>query len=599
MLNSNYKSSIQPRKNDHVFSRVPKNNAVEYSTFKRDHRYLTAINTDYLYPILIDEVVPGDIFKCKARHLGRLLTPIHPFMDNLKMRTFYFYVPTRLVWNNTKYFYGEKKWGNNDLNDYTNNEYQIPMLNSGETGVEFGSIFDYAGIPPGVPNLEFSAIPFRGINLVRNEFFMDQNIQEYFPVGGVYNDDGTYNIDTAYGDSDDINHYKLFKITKAHDYFTSMLPMQQLGEPVTMPLSPDPAPVVGTGETLGIYGAYPDGMRTYGLTAGHHTHDGVNSYFAPANPATSLGVPMGSSTSQAIANTVNTVYGVTEDPNLSGLQALLNQVTGFSINDFRILMQLQALKELSLRGGHRYREYIKNHFNVSISDARIDIPEYLGGYTVNFNTIPVASTSGNNENPQGNLSAFSVTDVTTRHAFSKAFEEPGYVIGLCAVVSDNSYQQGLQRFWSRKNLMDFYDPYLANISEQAVNMRELLAQGNNVTNTAGEIVDETVAGYQEAWADMRFKPNLITGKMRSTAPDTLDVWHLAQELEPTIIDGENVGVPLNEDFIESNTPIERVLAVTGTEENPQPAIYLDTYFDYKCTREMPLYSVPSSLIGRL
>lgn len=575
----NYKSSIQPSRKQHVFSRAPKNDAVTYSTFDRSHRHLTTHDADYLIPIYVDEVYPGDIFKMNCRHLSRLLTPIHPFMDRVQMKIFFFYCPNRLVWKHSKEFFGERR--RNDEKSLKT-EYQVPMLNSGTEGVKEGSIFDYAGIPINVPNLEFSSLPFRAMNLAYNEFFRDENLCDWLPVGGVKGSDGEYDLDSEFGDSDDISNYNLFKIAKKHDYFTSCLPWQQKGEPVSIMISDNQElPVYGNGKDI----IFQDTLTSGNPPSGYH---------------------------YMIHNTSTNNIGVTDSSGQTGMRfptepsgyslgyAKLSGVAGFPISDFRTMLQLQALKELDARCGTRYKEYVKGHFNVTVSDATLDRPEYLGGYTIDLNVIPVASTSGNDIDPQGNLAAFAVTDTNTRHAFSKAFEEHGFVIGFAVCRSEQSYQQGLERFWSRKNKYDFYDPMLANISEQAVKMKEILAQGADVKDSSGEAVDEKTFGYQEAWAELRYKPNYITGKMRSTSTASLDVWHLAPKLEAQKDSetGENLGIPLNQEFIESNTPIDRVIAVTGTEDNPEPQFYTDNYFDLKCTRELPLYSVPAYLTGR-
>lgn len=573
-------ASIVPYKQDHLFSRTPSNDAIEYSTFDRSHRYLSAFDSDVCIPMYIDEVYPGDIFQCTARHLTRLLTPVHPFMDTLSLDMLYFYVPDRLIWNNWKAFMGERR--RND-DDSFNKEYQVPMLNSGSAGVAVGSIFDYAGIPPEVPNIEFSALPFRAMNLCYNEWLRDENLATWLPVGGSKDVNDDYDPDTEFGDSDDIDNYKLFKRAKKHDYFTSALPWQQKGTPQSLSIGKT-APVIGSGNmSIGL----TDGAGNFGAVYLSDNADaiaaGVSAYGAALN--TRCGVGTEPRDRYAI--------GLTTDPDKSGIIADLQNVTGFTISDLRVSIQLQALKELDARCGTRYKEIIKGHFNVTVSDATLDRPEYLGGYSVPFNVIPVANTSGNDTDPQGNLAAFAVAN-GEYHAFSKAFEEHGFVIGLGCVRSVNSYQQGLQRFWSRKNKYDFYDPLLANISEQSIKMKEILAQDGTLTNSSGVIVNEITFGYQEAWADLRYKPNMITGKMRSQVTGSLDVWHLAQQLAPTIDNGENLGIPLNQDFIDSTTPVNRVIAIQN-----EPQFFSDNFFSLRCTREMPLYSVPSFLLGRI
>lgn len=572
-------NTSMPLTREEVFSRVPKSSAVTYSTFNRDHRHLTTMDASYMYPLFVDEVYPGDIFELSGRHLNRLLASVKPFMDNLYTRYFFFYCPSRLVWKNWKAFMGERRRPDEKIED----RYQVPMLNSGATGVAEGSIFDYAGIPINVPNLEFSALPFRAINLCYNEWFRDENLSAWLNVGGS----GTSEDDlreSEFGDSDQLSNYNLFRISKKHDYFTSSLPFQQLGVPQSISIGTT-APVVGNGMTLGL----TDGTNTFGLN-GYNTSTQKFFTSSPDLYGASLGAS-GTVAANAYGGT-----GLSTDPEKSGMIADLTNVTGFTISDLRTSIQLQALKELNARMGHRYKEIIYGEFDVMVSDATLDRPEFLGSYTKYFNVIPVASTAETAENPQGNLSAFSFTDNGSSHGFVKAFEEHGYVIGFACTVTDQSYQQGLNRMWSRKNKYDYYTPLLADISEQAVKMKEILAQGADVVDANGDPVDEKTFGYQEAWAEMRYKPNMITGKMRSTATGSLDVWHLGTEFEPTEIEGENLGVPLNQDFIEDNTKenLERVLAVKG-----EPQIESDNYFNLLCTRELPIYSVPAYLLGRL
>lgn len=582
----NMTSSITPVTQQHVFSRVPHNNAVEYSTFDRAHRALGTFDQGYLIPLLVDEVYPGDIFKCTGRHLTRLLTPVHPFMDGITQSVQFFYCPSRLVWKNFKAFMGERL--RNDQQSIAE-VYQVPMLNTGSNGVAVSSIFDCAGISPLVPNVEFNALPFRAMNLIYNEWYRDENLADWLNIGGTVDSNGDYDLSTEFGDSDDINNYSLFKRAKRHDYFTSALPFQQKGVAQSISIGQS-APIVGNGMAIGL----TNGISDVGLAGAANTYNGTVNVNGTEIYGKDVGYIPGVNTG------VIGALGLTTDGTKSGMIADLTTVTGFTIADLRVAIQLQALKELDARGGTRYKEIIKSHFNVTVSDATLDRPEYLGGYDVPFNVIPVANTTGTASDPQGNLSAFAVTSNSERFGFSKAFEEHGYVIGFSSTRTTQTYQQGLERMWSRKNKYDFYDPMLANISEQPIKMKELLLQDGTIIGQSGEPVNEETFGYQEAWAELRYKPNRTFGLMRSQVPGSLDVWHLAQEFEPTIAeDGTNLGVPLNQDFIEENAPIDRVIAVPGTEENPQPQFYGDSWFDLKCTREIPLYSVPSFLLGRL
>lgn len=571
-------NTAYPLQKDAVFSRTPKSEAITYSTFDRSHRHLTAMDASYLYPLLIDEVYPGDVFELTGRHLNRLLASVKPFYDNLFTRFFFFYCPSRLVWKNWKAFMGERRRPDEKMEDL----YQVPMLNTGSTGISEGSIFDYGGVPINVPNLEFSALPYRAINLTYNEWFRDENLSDWLNVGGSGSTEDDLR-ESEFGDSDQLSNYNLFRISKKHDYFTSSLPFQQLGAPVSVSIGTE-APVIGNGMTLGL----TNGEVNYGLTSVSTSGVGFK------GQAVNYGRPVGSAVDSS--GVVSSSFGVTPDATKSGIIADLTAVTGFSVADFRTLIQLQALKELNARFGHRYKEIVYGEFNVLVSDATLDRPEFLGSYTKYFNVVPVASTAETESNPQGNLSAFSFTSNSPEFGFAKGFEEHGWLICLAATVTEQSYQQGLNRMYSRKNKYDFYTPLLADISEQAIKMKEILAQGENVVDANGDPVDEKTFGYQEAWAELRYKPNLITGKMRSTATGTLDVWHLGTKFDPTVIDGENLGVPLNQDFIEDNTRenLQRVLAVDG-----EPQIESDNYFFMKCTRELPLYSVPAFLTGRL
>ncbi|WGL31212.1 major capsid protein [Dipodfec virus UOA04_Rod_771] len=554
-------NTVAPITKDQVFSRVPKNDSVVYSTFDRSFRHLSAFDAGYLIPLFVDEVYPGDIYQLTGRHLNRLLASVHPFMDNLTFYAHFFYCPTRLIWDKFRAFMGERRRPEESITD----QYQVPMLNSGEKGVGIGTIFDYAGIPTGVPNLEFSALPFRAMNLCYNEWYRDENLCDWLNVGGLGD------AESEFGESDQLSNYNLFKRAKAHDYFTSALPFQQKGEAMSISIG-NTAPVHSPSgpEAVDWLKASTGKTSTYpfiSLISGTSHYD--------------LNCDFGSGTTNYSSFRPNLI-------------ADLQNVTGFTISDFRTAMQLQALKELNARSGTRYKEIINGEWNVTISDATLDRPEFLGSYNIPFNIVTVASTAETADNPQGNLSAYGITSNEAFHGFTKAFEEHGYVIGFVGVRTEQSYQQGLNRMWSRKNRYDFYTPMLANLSEQAIKMKEILAQGASVLTESGTPVDDETFGYQEAWAELRYKPNMVTGKMRSSDPQSLDVWHLASEFAPTIDNGQNLGIPLNQDFIDDNTDknLERVLAVKD-----EPQILSDNYFKLKCTRELPIYSVPAYLFG--
>ncbi|WGL31158.1 major capsid protein [Dipodfec virus UOA04_Rod_753] len=564
----NSSSTVAPRQ-QHVFSRVPKSDAVQYSTFDRSHTHKTAFNAGKLIPILVDEVIPGDIKRLYSRSLTRLATPVKPFMDNLYLDTHYFFIPNRLVFNKWKNLQGEQR----NPNDST--DFQVPMLNSGATGVDFESVFDYSGVPPKVPYLEFSCLPFRAMNLIWNEYYRDENLQNWRNVGGT----GTSQAPVdEFGETDQLSNYSLLPRGKRHDYFTSALPWQQKGDPVIMSLTGD-APVRGN-----ILDDQSKIQYVVPYNTNWHNSSSSDMQIPTANDSghlgTRLGVPMqkGHDSDQLL----NILVGQTLIPNL---HADLSNVSGISVADFRTAIQIQAIKELDARTGSRYVEKLKGQWRVTPSNAELQRPEYLGGNSVAFYTNPVANTSGNDTDPQGNLSAFSYAYNQTR-GFVKAFEEHGWVIGFISVRADLTYQQGLHRMFSRKKRFDFYEPLLANISEQPIKNKEIYAQGSNVKNAQGTNVDDDTFGYQEAWAEYRYYPNMITGKMRSQYPQSLDVWHLAQEFD---------GLPkLNSDFIEEKPPIDRVIAIQD-----EPQFISDNYFSMRDTREMPVYSVPSYLGSRI
>lgn len=522
------------------FANVPTSN-IPRSVFRRNHNLKTTINTDYLYPIYVDEALPSDTFVFHESLFARLSTPLTPVMDNLYLDTFYFAIPVRLVDKDFKRLMGERPFGD------IRNDYVAPMLNTGD-GVPSGSLSDYIGIPINVPNLEFSPWWHRAYNLVFNEFFRDENLVPARPVAGVH-EDGTVSDEV-------LSDYVLLRRGKRKDYFTGCLPWPQKGTPPALNFG-ESAPVFGNGSlrlqstsnydsvghfnTSAVSSSSPNGTVTYRLNSG-----------STAIPQTSaLGVvPTGE----------------------SGLYADLTQATAVTVNQLREAFAIQHFLEADARGGTRYIELVRQHFNTVSPDARQQRPEYLGGSSRPLSVQTVAQTSASTaDSPQGNLAAF----VTAQHSASwiKTFTEHTLILGLCNIRADLSYQQGLPRMFSRRTKFDFYWPELANLSEQTVLNKEIYAQGT--------YQDDEPFGYQERWAEYRYHPNMITGLFRSTAPLTLDYWHLAQKFDnlPT----------LSEDFISEHVPIDRVLAVSTSQA---PNMIVDGYFNVRCARPMPLYSVP-------
>jgi hypothetical protein len=498
------------------------------SSFNIQTAHKTTFDSGFLVPVYVDEVLPGDTFNLRMTAFARLATPLYPTMDNLHLDSFFFFVPNRLIWNNWQRFMGQQDNPSDSIS------YVVPTTTTPTAGYAVGSIFDYMGLPTvgqvgSLSTVTHNVLHLRAYNLIYNEWFRDENLQNSVTVNKGDGPD-------AYTD------YTLLRRGKRKDYFTAALPWPQKGTAVSLPLGSK---------------AF---IKTDAVTAN----------------ATSI---FNSSGNNTFLNTAGGFLTPTTSPATTSalLYADLSTATAATINQLRQSFQIQKLLERDARGGTRYTEIVRSHFGVISPDARLQRPEYLGGGSTPIQINPIAQTSGTNASgtstPLGNLAAMG-TGLGHGHGFTQSFTEHGVIIGLVSVRADLTYQQGLRKMWSRSTRYDFYFPAFAMLGEQAILNKEIYVTGNSA--------DSDVFGYQERWAEYRYNPALITGLFKSTSAGTIDGWHLAQKFTslPT----------LNSTFIQENPPVSRILAV-GAGANGQQFL-LDTFFNNRVARPMPMYSVP-------
>lgn len=537
------------------FALNPTNIDISRSTFSRDCSLKTSFNVGDIIPFYVDEVLPGDTHQIKTSKVVRLQTLITPMMDNLYLDTYYFFVPNRLVWEHWKEFNGENTasaWA--QLTQYT-----IPQIEAPSGGWNVGTIADYFGLPTGVSGISVNALPFRAYALICDQWFRDENLSD--PLAIPLTDASVTGVNTGTFVTDVAKGGLPYKAAKYHDYFTSCLPAPQKGPDVTIGL-------VGTAPVYGVAG---EGMKLTNTSGAQHATMGSlsDTHLYGSGLASSNSI-INIVTKEDSANYPSTVY------------TDLDAATAVTINELRMAFQLQKLFEKDARGGTRYTEIIKAHFGVTSPDARQQRVEYLGGNRVPINVNQVVQNSSTDvTSPQGNVAGYSLT-ADSHGDFIKSFTEHGYIIGVCVVRYPHTYQQGIERHWSRLTRFDYYLPVLANIGEMSVLNKEVYCQGPSVVDSDGEIIDNQVFGYQEAWADYRYKPSRVTGEMRSAYATSLDVWHLADDYSSLPV--------LGDDWIrEDLNNVDRVLAVTSAVSNQ---VFGDFYIQNKTTRPMPLYSIP-------
>lgn len=551
------------RNNERHFNQIPEMRASR-TRFNRDQTILTTFDSGKLIPFYVDEVLPGDTFSVDTAAIIRMTTPKYPVFDDAFIDFYYFYCPNRILWDDFKYFMGEvenKPW-------MPAKSYKVPQLIIGGTEANpapgEGTILDYMGVPTKIKKtFSINALPIRAYTMIWNEFFRDENVENQAMIT-TSSQDKNYNAN-ATNLEEILNHAEsggqCLPVNKFHDYFTSCLPYAQRGPEVTLPL--------GGNAPVGLY-------KDEALTKFETVNGNSQIFFNQTASGSALAPNIGNSHKEGSRASLVTGSSSpsTQVNDTAFLAANLEAVTAATINDLRKAVAVQQYYEALARGGSRYREQVKTLWNVVISDKTVQVPEYLGGGRYHVNINQIVQTSGQQtdaDTPIGETGAMSVTPIN-ESSFTKSFEEHGFIIGVCCVRHNHSYQQGLERFWSRTDRLDYYVPQFANLGEQPVKKREIML--------TGEETDEETFGYQEAWADYRMKPNRVSGKMRSNANGTLDFWHYADNYKevPTLS---------QEWMTEGKAEIARTLIVQD-----EPQFFGAIRVANNTTRRMPLYSVP-------
>lgn len=554
------------RVNQSHFAMIPQAN-IRRSVFDRSHVYKTTFNEGQLIPYFVDEVIPGDTFTLNPVEFCRLATPVVPFMDNIYIESFFFFVPSRLVYDKWVNLCGEQE------NPEDSTDYLVPTVSL--TGDMTNKLPDYMGIACAsgtFNNVSVNCLPFRCYWTIWNEWFRDENLQKSVKVSKgesntVLEPMGQSTSNPNYGLPSGVsNWYDPAPRGKRYDYFTGALPWPQKGPAVDLPLGQTAALIVGDNASLTMPAGY---------LGANSSSSQIDNGFFPTNLSVNSLSSFGFNNYQT-----NTIHGVGANPKefplkaVNGVSVDLSSATSITINSLRQAFMLQRYYEIDARGGTRYTEKLQAHFGVTNPDARLQRPEFLGSHSSMMNINPVTQTSSTDSTtPQGNLAAYGL-NAQRYHAFTKSFSEFGYVIGLINVRADLTYQQGVNKMWLRSDVLDFYWPSFAHLGEQAIQNIEIYCQGNDD--------DKKVFGYQERYAEYRYKPSLITGQFRSTYKEPLDIWHLSQKFAtlPT----------LSDEFIQDHPPISRVVAVPS-----YPHFLLDVKFNLKCIRPMPMFGIPGMM----